>query len=583
MWINFVNAIDPEMASFRYRALWPSKAICEQGEKCLITNDPSRVKFTKSVHGIVFTKSFNEQSIKIAWQAHKSEVPIILDLCDNIFVPDYLNSHKGLMMVMCFKAMAEMAQAIIVPTQALKAVVQKELDCKIPPVHVVADCVESKEDVQRLINVLAKADSSTQNIKLASSLMAARKHGRPTTSKNKTKKAAAIAKALAAAKSENGSVHGWRQPRRMLADTMQKFRRVRKRSIRQKLSIIASAVGLSRRSPKTVLWFGNAGELHGDYGISTILRFAQALEAASEIVDMELLVVSNNVDKYCEYIAPLPFPSRYAEWSPISVFEQIAAADVVILPNSNDPFSFTKSANRVVLSLSCGTPVITEDFDSLDSLRDCVVVDDINRGLHRYLIEDNAAADLSKAQIILDRDYSSFAVGRQLTQVYAEVNALDVRSTPLSICVLLHPVDAEVLRPIMNFCQNTDTRRIKILLARTLSARDPELRALLEENGFTVLMFDKENLNASASAELMSCEHIYFSDQHLSSDDPVRERLKTLAGKVKADAKAFSDQEHSSLYVKQMQDLARQSSRAFIPGHLEPASNDTTNVELAVS
>ncbi len=581
MWINFVNAIDPEMASFRYRALWPSKAICEQGEKCLITNDPARVKFTKSVHGIIFTKSFNEQSIKIAWQAHKSEVPIILDLCDNIFVPDYLNSHKGLMMVMCFKTMAQMAKAIIVPTQSLKAVVEKELDHQGPPVHVVVDCVESKEDVQRVINVLDKADASNQNIKLATSLMAARKPSKPNHAKTRSGKKAAIAKALAAAESENGNVGNWRQPRQKLTGTIRKIRRMRKRSARQKLTVIASALGLIRRSPKTVLWFGNAGEAHGDYGISTILRFAHALEAASEKIDLELLVVSNNVDKYCEYIAPLPFQTRYAEWSPLSIFEQIAAADVVILPNSNDAFSFTKSANRVVMSLACGTPVITEDFNSLESLRGCVVVDDIEAGLQRYLIDGDTAADLDNAQAILNRDFSGLAIGRQLSQVYSEVNALDVRNHALSICVLLHPGDADVLQPIMNFCLNSATRRIKILLARSIPARHPEILNRLQEDGFDVSLFDKESLNTNIPAELMSCAHLYFSEQHLVSDDPIRERLISLAAKVKADAEVFSDQFHSSMFAKQLQDLTLQNMTTVASQQLNSASNDKKNMELA--
>lgn len=583
MWINFVNAIDPEMASFRYRALWPSKAICEQGEKCLITNDPSKVKFTKSVHGIIFTKSFNEQSIKIAWQAHRSEVPIIIDLCDNIFVPGYLNSHKGLMMAICFKAMAQMAKAIVVPTEALKSVVQSELGCEGPSVHVVADGIESKEDVQRVINVLAKADASTQNIKLATSLMAARKPSKRIPVKPKNRKSAEIAKALAVANSENGRARNWRQPRRMLSDTMDKIQRIRKRSTRQKLSIITSAIGLTRRTPKTVLWFGNAGELHGDYGISTILRFSKALEAISEKVDMQLLVVSNNVDKYCEFIAPLPFPTRYAEWSPLSVFDQISAADVVILPNSNDAFSFTKSANRVILSLSCGTPVITEDFDALDSLRGCVVVDDVEHGLHRYLIEENQASDLAKAKEILTRDYSSFSIGRQLGQVYAEVSALDVRNKPLAVAVLIRPGDVEALHPIMNFFQKSDERRLKVLLAGSLSARDPKLLPQLQEYGFDVIVFEKDRLNSTTPAELMSCTNLYFAQQNLSSDDPTGERLIALAAKIKAKVEVFSDQVNSENYIRKIQHVAQEESVAFVTRHLELASNDAANMELAAS
>lgn len=398
MWINFVNSVDPNIASFRYRSVWLSQALCERGERCLITDAPEAVDFGLSTKGITFTKTFTQRTLSIAQQAATNGVPVVLDICDNIFVPDYLGGSKGLDLVKHFAAMAELASAITVPTEALKSTVHARLPAANAAVLTVVDPVESQDDVRHLTKVLGGNTDQGARFELAPNLVAVRR-GRPQIANR------AIVK----------------------EHTTRFFDRIKK---------LASP---GPRSGKRVLWFGNAGQAHGDYGIATVLRFRQALQRIHRETPIELTIVSNDRAKYRQFIQALPLPTRYVDWDPIGVFDQIAAADVVILPNSKDEFSRTKSANRAVMALAAGTPVVAEYLEALEPLRSALVMDDLYLGLKRYLLEDNSAADLELAATIIENHYSRRVVGQQLLQILNDAAGRHVRPLTSAVTSELAP------------------------------------------------------------------------------------------------------------------------------------------------
>ena len=165
---------------------------------------------------------------------------------------------------------------------------------------------------------------------------------------------------------------------------------------------------------KTIVWFGNHDSSHGRYGIVTLLDIADALIAVAKDIPLRLVVISNNRRIFEQLIVPLPIITEYIEWDPILIYKHIRQADLCVLPNSRDAFSFPKSASRAVLALSLGVPVVATGLPSLEPLEDCIIRDDLEAGIRTYLTDrPRVASDLRKARFVLEETYSGPAVARR--------------------------------------------------------------------------------------------------------------------------------------------------------------------------
>ena len=124
-----------------------------------------------------------------------------------------------------------------------------------------------------------------------------------------------------------------------------------------------------------ILWFGHHGSTYSDTGMSQLLWLAGDFAQLSKEYQFHLVVISNNRPKYDQIIKPLPFPTKYVEWSPEAVHANLKRADVCIVPFGRDSFSLAKSQNLILLSLARGVPVETSEFPSLGPLKYCVLVE----------------------------------------------------------------------------------------------------------------------------------------------------------------------------------------------------------------
>lgn len=246
------------------------------------------------------------------------------------------------------------------------------------------------------------------------------------------------------------------------------------------------------RDPQTrsVVWFGNYGAPHSDFGMLALLKAVPALEAVSRDVDLELVIVSNSEKTYASYVAPLPIRSRYIPWSSTAVFDALAQADVCLLPFGDDDFSVTKSANRAALALAHGVPVVASPLESHEPLRDCIVVGEWERGLRRYLGADRFAAreaDVAKARPLLDLLYSSEATARAWLEILDEAQrplrfgrAIQARGSDVAVLLGLGQ-DLDVLLPVIDALRRRRDVRLKVLLAEGLVDRSPRvLKAMIE-------------------------------------------------------------------------------------------------------
>lgn len=590
MWVNFVNAVEPRLASFRYRSIWPSMALARLGHNCLITDDPDQVPLDRATQGIVFSKAFNQKSLELSWRAHNNDIPVVLDVCDNIFVPNYLGGTNGLLTVACFRAMAEFASCILVPTHALGEVVRQQLSGNRVQIHVIPDCVELETDVDALLAKLKQASSGEvqllpncsialksgkarlqQRLRSVEEYLPARlaSHGnrvislfRTAMSNNINSNRAAIrARVASFAKSLPGSLY-WRKPswprldKKCVADGMEQHR-------------------------KTVLWFGNAGQAHGNYGIPTVLRFANELIRINEQQPIELLIVSNNLPKFREYIRRLPIPSRYEEWDPISIFKHIRSADLVILPNSNDSFSRTKSANRVLLALSQNVPVVAEDFAGLELLRDCVACEDIYQGLKRYLIDGQTDTDLANAHRVLNQHFSILGIGEQLSVVLRNVGATDLRSKPCLLFLFDLLQDVEVLKPVVNHFVEREDWRVRVLASNWLMSQPDSPVDYFNSRSITPTVLEREELLAGTPTAIDGADLVFLASETNLGPHRVAHHVANEAARKNIPAVTFQHglENEGLTYFGENKSVKFASKKIVVwnelPGNMENVSNDT--------
>lgn len=160
-----------------------------------------------------------------------------------------------------------------------------------------------------------------------------------------------------------------------------------------------------------ILWFGIHGGVHAKFGMLDLLQIRDALETVAKEFLVELVVVSNHPKKFDKHISPMAIPTRYIEWSPDALDLALSTAVVVVVPNSGDPFSICKSANRTVLALSRGVPVVATMTKAMESLRGCIEHEDFTNGLRRYLGDaDHAASHIAVARDVIRAQFGTAVI-----------------------------------------------------------------------------------------------------------------------------------------------------------------------------
>ena len=507
MIIWFSSKIDVRIASFRYRAMWMAQAVSESGMNCLVTDDKKQIseKLQQEPHeieAIIFSKAFSPHAFQLAWAAKQAEIPIVIDLCDNIFIQNYLGGIKGYELLSRFYSMQHIADQIIVPTESLKEVVTAHIGGRIP-VSVIPDGVECLDDVVELINLVELNDQPEvqKNPNLTVCTRAKQKR-----SGNGSLFSAVLNRCNTGTlyRFKNRVNYALRHPekitpylKRRMGWDKQVYRNVIKElqietqnAEQEKLPADAAP----EVNYKKILWFGNAGRGHGNFGISTVINHADILKKINQETPVELIIVSNHQALFDEYIQPLPIKTTYFEWDPIQIYKHLQSADVCIVTNSSDNFSQTKSPNRVILALSCGTPVVADYFQSLEYLRECIVVDNWEAGLRRYLIEEDCSEDLAKAQKIIDKHYSDRVIGEKYQEVIRELRFRDERRKTTILVVLDLIQDLEIVKPILRDMHGQDSYRLKILATSWLIAHSPRVLSFLAELGLEAEVKDRKSI-----------------------------------------------------------------------------------------
>lgn len=170
---------------------------------------------------------------------------------------------------------------------------------------------------------------------------------------------------------------------------------------------------VSARCPGRVVWFGNHGAPHSNFGMLSLLAAAPALRAAYDRAPFELVVVSNHQTKFERFLTRLGVPVIYRAWSAEAVYEELDAADVALLTSGDDRFSMVKSANRALQALMAGKPVVATPTPALRELGSSIWCGDVAEGLVTYLTDPaSAEAAVTRGQAVIEQRFSPRALGQ---------------------------------------------------------------------------------------------------------------------------------------------------------------------------
>lgn len=460
------------VASTRYRCYYPAISLGEFDiESVFYGSSREVVPHLKNLDAIVFVKLLDSDSLRLAGLAKDSGVKVFIDLCDNIVVANYpmvADFHPALR----FAGIGAFADAVVVPSSALAEALQPLLRPGIEFV-VIPDQIETIESV-------AAAEQLQAQINLSATK-------RPISFARRALRFAAHMRrdpvgAMSVFRSKIHQAYGSRKARL--------FNRSRK-SAKKLSSAVPSGPGFDRVSsdreprPKSVVWFGNFGAQHSDFGMLALLLAAPALESVCLDTPLELVVISNKKAIFDSAIAQINVPTRYVEWSTEAVFQELRHADVCLLPFGMDVFSATKSANRAVLALQQGVPVVTSRLRSMEPLEGVVVFDDWESGLRRFLGPFGAterAVAIAAAIKILANTYSSHAIGKAWATLIGGPTAL-IRPGYIrapsggEVAVMLEDSESiELLMPIVDAFQKRSDVLLRVLVTpNALAAAVPAM------------------------------------------------------------------------------------------------------------
>jgi len=499
-----VASLEFSMASVRYRAMLPLLGLEQSGAICRIFSTLGRTD-VDTLSLLVIVKSFSTDDLALLQQARARGVPVLLDLCDNIFVPKYGMVSKELKTPpsQIFLAMARIAQGIVVTTEPLAQVVKAHLDVQIP-VHVVPDGVETPELLAQMRHWLSQALSVQQpSLKQTGLVSLLRQQGallRRRVHSFRTVAKVPMAKRLARRGLRELHWRPWAKRAYRHFDSFRKHIRARSAEMAVPPPALPAALPPFDPAVKRILWFGNHGAPYARFGIADLLEIQEPLEAISREFAVELVVVSNRLASYEQHIKPLAISSRFVEWSAQNLAKELESASVVVVPNSRDAFSVCKSANRTATALMAGVPVAATSTPALEALRECVVLDDFLYGLRLYLTDPKrAAADVARGRQLVEAEFGQAATVAAWKQVIDQtLSAPAVAVTDAVLVVGLNLIqDLDLVLPIMLQALRVNVS-VVACCAATLVKKSPRLASTLNAHAIQlVVLADDHHLQGS--------------------------------------------------------------------------------------
>jgi len=490
-----VSSLALSMASVRYRAMLPLLSLEQAGQSCRVFSDADNAH-VEELDLLVIVKSFTTEDLALVHRAVEQGVPVVLDLCDNIFISTYGASTAKVKAspARMFLAMARLCKCIVVTTEPLAVAVRERLDVQVP-VHVIPDGLETRRLLEQMRSRLSAAlEDQQRNLETRGRMHATRQRVARLMSHVRSMRKEAVIPLASRLLRRAGDELRWQ----VLGDrARQRFKPLR--------AMLSTRMAAHQKAPpavnppvdpdvKRILWFGNHGAPHARFGMLDLLEIRDALETIAKEFKVELVVVSNLYEKYERHIKPLAISSSYFDWTPATVKKQLALASVVVVPNSGDEFSLCKSANRTATALHAGVPVVARETPALSVLRDCIVMDDFVGGLRLYLTDKpRAASDVARGREVIAREFGPAAIATAWGNVIglAVSNQRTMRPDGELVVALNIMQDLDVALPIMVQAVRAGVSVVAFCNVALLK-KSPRLLEVLQQRRIAISMLQED-------------------------------------------------------------------------------------------
>jgi glycosyltransferase involved in cell wall biosynthesis len=464
-----------QIASVRYRGLLPILELDHRG----IENRIFSIPVSSQLEGLgclVIVKSFSPDDLVLASEARRRGIPVIVDLCDNIFIDGYGNKGGVISSrpTLIFEQIARLASVVVTTTEPLADVLRSRVpdNCVV---RVIPDGIETDDLVEAMSKRLADVRRAERHNTFQRMLkqIATLKH------KVRHLQTAELGPAISHI-ARIAVETTWNGVLRRRAQTSAAKPAVRE-PIEEHLPVSALPADQARQR---IVWFGHHGADYAQFGMLDLVLVKDDLEVIARGFDVELVVVSNNVVKFNSHIRPFRMRTRYVEWSNASLLLELKGADVVIIPNSLDEFSVCKSSNRAVLALLSGVPVVATRTPALEALTSVIALDGGRAGLAAYLVDtERRREDVERGQLLIESLYGARVIGDLWCTVIDEAIARGVPVAPATevAVVVQMALDWVLLRPLVAEMRRRGRSIIAVLnaeLQKDLASITSELDAL---------------------------------------------------------------------------------------------------------
>ncbi|MFO6418772.1 glycosyltransferase [Hylemonella sp. W303a] len=477
-----VSLLSMGIASVRYRALLPMLALESQGIRSKIF----RSAWERHLDGLdvlVIVKSLTLDDLHLAQQAVRKGIRVVFDLCDNIFIDAGYGGFGKAAPARVFNVIAAQADAIVVTTEPLAALVRERAPGV--PVVVIPDGIDLPVLSRGMHDLLEKAKAIEKMHRMDLLRGWLRNRARKLIERVRERGFRAFAPYVVLT-----AYYGWRMLRQSL-DATSAF------VLRRRIGRAHPATPAPQTS-KVILWFGNHGAPYARFGMLDLLEIREALEAVAQTYDVQLVVISNHRKKYEESIRPIRIPSHYIEWSPSLVQEWLGRADVVVVPNTLDSFSLCKSANRTVLAVSMGVPVVATPTPALEQLAPYIHTGSAEQGLRRYLSDRDAGRrDAQAAFALAQKCFGQVALAGAWKSVISQVSSLSrmVETMPVYIVVLNLVQDMDLALPVLDVWQRKGVP-VQVWCSISLPCISPRVLSALRKRGIPFRLIP-DNIDAT--------------------------------------------------------------------------------------
>jgi glycosyltransferase involved in cell wall biosynthesis len=363
------------------------------------------INFDKTFDVVILVKACTRFDCEQAWAAHHQGIPVVFDLCDNIFInptdfpelsPDiFLNKEEFLKH---FRAILPCLKAITTSSEALAQKVRKETNNQVP-VCVIPDSIETTDFLE---TIQGFNFSRKLNWLFGNGLVWFLGRGMPQLFKSLCKK--------------------------IVVSQIKLFRKIRAESlVLPKRSSHSSRYRASahqkRKDLPQVLWFGNSG-LPGLFGLSDLLLIKEPLERAFKKKPFQLKIVSDNGRASQIIQDQIAVPSEFMGWSNASAIREIKASALCLVPNSCNEFTISKSANRSVLSFYWGTPVVATRTEALAPFEGVIPFDQWEESIVKWLSDPPERARVVRmGQAVIGNHFSGQQIVSKWLRIIEQIRA----------------------------------------------------------------------------------------------------------------------------------------------------------------